>query len=57
MRLKGKSEGKFGVNEGVSINGSNSSSSNNNISMRVIMKSRVTDSRNIILFMRALDCL
>lgn len=57
MRLKGKSEGKFGVKEGVSINGSNSSSSNNNISMRVIMKSRVTDSRNIILFMRALDCL
>lgn len=40
MRIRGKSEGKFGIKEGISINGSNSSS-NNNISMRVIMKSRV----------------
>lgn len=38
MRIKEKSEGKFGVKEGISINDSNnSSSSNNNNSMRVIM--------------------
>lgn len=41
MGIRGKSEGKFGIKEGISINGSNSSSCNNNISMRVIMKSRV----------------